>query len=230
MSKQLALNISIDDQYTFDNFWPALNFEFIELINNFLQTQFPHLLSIIGEPATGKTHLMHAIADKLKAQHKTVMLLPMKELIHINPNILDGVEHMDFLMIDDIDAIKDHPNWQEALFHCYNRCQDKQCKWLITACESPTLLNLSLKDLQSRLSHGITWALKPMNDEQKHYILIFRANKLGLEMSQATANYLLNHYSRDLKKQMDNLNKLEQASLTYLKKLTIPFIKQTLSN
>lgn len=230
MSTQLPLNLTIDDQYTLGNYWPDANTELLQLIDNFLATEFPHLLSIIGEPATGKSHLLHAIADQLKQQHKTVMLLPMQELIQINPNILEGVEHMDFLIIDDIDLIKDHPEWQEAFFHCYNRSQDKRCRWIVSSNASPALLNFPLKDLQSRLSHGISWSLKSITDQQKSDILIYRANKLGLEMTTAIANYLLNHYSRDLSEQMNYLNRLEKASLTHLRKLSIPFIKQHLAN
>jgi len=228
MFKQLALDLSLDDTFTFRNYWPEANNDLIQAIHHYLDTHLPPLLFITGPASSGKTHLLKAINEHLKENRQTVISLSMKDMLDVTPNILDGMEQLDTMIIDDIDAIANHPAWQEALFHCYNRSQDKQCKWIVSAKEAPAQLAFSLKDLQSRLSHGITWALKPLDDATKTKILQFRAHKLGLQLPDHVAEYLINHYARDMQTQINYLETLEKASLSSMRKITVPFIKEIL--
>jgi DnaA family protein len=228
--KQLALDLVLDDTYTFENYWPHANQELIDTIHHYFNTQFPLLLFITGGSSCGKTHILKATHEALKKMKKAVISFSMTDLIDITPNILDGIEQLDYIIIDDIDAIQNHPAWQEALFHCYNRSQDKQCRWIVSAKEAPNHLSMTLKDLQSRLSHGITFALKPHHDESKAKILQWRAKMLGLRLSDQVAYYLIQHYERDMHSQIQRLDFLEKASLATARKLTIPFIKEILSN
>ena len=230
MYKQLALDLTLDDNHTFQNYWPHANQELIDAIHYYLKTTFPSLIFITGATSSGKTHILKAIHEALKLQKKTVIRFSMTDLISISPNILDGVEHLDFIIIDDIDVIKNDAAWQEALFHCYNRSQDKQCQWIVSAKEAPNQLSMTLKDLQSRLSHGITWALKPLNDETKSKILQLRAHMLGLELPNHVADYLIHHYERNMQSQIQRLETLEKESLSTLRKITIPFIKEMVSH
>jgi DnaA family protein len=228
MIKQLALDLTLDDTYTFQNFWPVANDALIHALKHYLENTLPPLMFLSGEPCSGKTHLLHACGEILKHNKQTVISLSMKDLASISPNILDGIEQLDCLLIDDIDAIADNHAWQEALFHCYNRCQDTGCHWIVSAQEAPQLLALTLKDLSSRLSHGITWALNPLSDTQKCDALVHRAKNTGLELSPSVAAYLIHHYPRDMCSQVARLEKLEQASMAACRKLTIPFIKTIL--
>jgi DnaA family protein len=229
MFKQLPLDLILDDTYTFQNYWPHANQELIDAIHHYLKTQFPSLLFITGAACSGKTHILKAIHEALKQQKKSVIRFSMADLLSISPNILDGLEQLDCMIIDDIDAIKNHPAWQEALFHCYNRSQDKKCQWIVSAKEAPNQLSMTLKDLQSRLSHGVTWPLKPLNDETKSKILQLRAQMLGLELSDHVADYLIHHYERDMQSQIQRLDILDKASLASTRKITIPFIKEIVS-
>jgi DnaA family protein len=229
MFKQLALDLTLDDTYTFRNYWPELNSSLIEAIQHYVSTSFPPLLFITGPDSSGKTHLLKAINEALKEKKQTVISLSMQDMVDVTPNILDGMEQLDTIIIDDIDAIADNPAWQEALFHCYNRSQDKMCKWIVSAKEAPSQLPMTLKDLQSRLSHGITWALKPLDDQTKTNILQFRAHMLGLQLADNVADYLIQHYARDMQTQIDYLEQLEKASLSSMRKITIPFIKEILT-
>ena len=229
MIKQLALNLSLDDTYTFQNFWSATNEALVGALTHYLANTLPPLMFISGEHCSGKTHLLHACGEILKKKNQAVISLSMQDLSCFSPNILDGMEQLDCLLIDDIDAIADNHAWQEALFHCYNRCQDTGCCWIVSAQEAPQLLTLTLKDLVSRLSHGITWALHPLSDTQKCSALVHRAKNTGLDLLPSVAAYLIHHYPRDMCSQVARLEKLEQASMAACRKLTIPFIKTILA-
>jgi DnaA family protein len=60
-------------------------------------------------------------------------------------------------------------------------------------------------------------------------VLKFRAELLGIELSREVITYLLTHYSRHLSAQMSILRLLDKMSLSAKKRVTVPFIKQTLS-
>lgn len=229
MHKQLTLNLALDDTYTFDNFWPIANEATLKALKHYLQHQLPTLIFLFGEKSSGKTHVLRACGEALKKNQQTVITLAMQDLITLSPNILDGLEHLDCIIIDDIDAIAGHTAWQEAFFHCYNRCLDTGCHWIVSATHAPQFLPLDLKDLTSRLSQGVTWALNPLSDQDKSAALIHRAKSTGLDLPVAVADYLIHHYARDMASQVHRLTQLEQASLAQGRKLTIPFIKTILN-
>ena len=63
------------------------------------------------------------------------------------------------VVVDDIHLIDGHRSWQEALFHCYNRCAETGTPFLASATQSPAGLKNVLADLQSRLSLLTTFKL-----------------------------------------------------------------------
>ena len=86
-----------------------------------------------------------------------------------------------------------------------------------------------MADLKSRLAWGITIGLKELSDEHKQLVLQSRAQQMGMTLSGEACSYLLHHHSRTLKALLDTLEKLERASLAAHRKLTIPFIKEVLT-
>ncbi|NOU15206.1 MAG: DnaA regulatory inactivator Hda, partial [Methylococcaceae bacterium] len=58
---------------------------------------------------------------------------------------------------------------------------------------------------------------------------IFKADQLGFEISPKVGRFLLTHYARDLNGLWVLLEKLDRASLAAKRKLTLPFLRQVLS-
>jgi DnaA family protein len=56
--------------------------------------------------------------------------------------------------------------------------------------------------------------------------VFLQAKSRGLKLTQEVMQYLLTHYSRDLKSLIPLLESINQASLREHRKVTIPFIKQ----
>ena len=54
------------------------------------------------------------------------------------------------------------------------------------------------------------------------------ARERGIELPEETANFLLKRLDRDMHTLFDALAKLDKASLQAQRKLTIPFVKETL--
>ncbi|MEY3190127.1 MAG: DnaA regulatory inactivator Hda, partial [Pseudomonadota bacterium] len=58
---------------------------------------------------------------------------------------------------------------------------------------------------------------------------IFKAAKMGFEISPQAGRFLLTHCNRDLSSLWTLLIKLDKASLAEKRKLTIPFLKKILN-
>jgi len=159
-----------------------------------------------------------------------VLYLPLAELVDsATPDILQDVEQVGLLCIDDLDAIAGRDDWQEALFHCINRLQQSNCKWVISSQMNPAMIAVTLADLRSRLATALVYQLAKLNDADKQQALILQAQTRGLNLPVDVAQYLLRHHSRDMHELMALLKQLDKASMIEQRRLTIPFVRTFLN-
>ncbi len=227
---QLPLKLSPKDFFRLENFYFNQD-ELKQIIDDFCLDKPIEFLYLWGGSGTGKSHLLLAIAEGLQLDEKQVVYLPMTELIDKpSAEILRSLEKVDVVCIDDLDVISQSPQWQEDLFHCFNRLQNTQCKLLVAAKNNPSNLTIELADLRSRLSTGLIYQLHKLDDKDSVKALLVQAHARGLEMPKEVAQYLLRHFSRDMVDQIALLQTLDNASMAAQRKLTIPFVKQVLDD
>lgn len=225
--QQLALNIHARSQFRFDNFYAhgqeALLFDLRQLTT----TQGELSFYLFGPPSSGKTHLLQAACGAWEERGCTVQLLPLSEP-GLKPDILEGLELLDAVAFDDVNAIAGQSDWEEALFNFFNRARAQGCRLLFAANAPLASLAIRLPDLHSRLSWGLIYGLKSLDDENKAALLQIRANEKGLELPPHVARFLLQRHSRDLKCLMTALDTLDRASWASQRRLTIPFVREVL--
>lgn len=226
---QIPLHLNLQEVYQLENFYFCQR-ELDQAITSFCELSKIDFLFLWGAKASGKTHLALAIIDQLQ-QTKRVLYLPLVELVtHGSPNVLESVEELDLLCIDDVDAIAGMQEWEEALFHCFNRLQQTGCQLLVASQYNPAMTTIKLPDLRSRLATGLVYQLETLNDKAKHKILMLQAKSRGLKLPEEVAEYLLRHHSRDITKLMVLLKQLNSASMAEKRRLTIPFVRHVLAN
>jgi DnaA family protein len=226
---QLTLNITSQDANTFDHYLAGNNQAVVERLLILTPTQQDPSLFLWGNPGTGRSHLLQATCHHRTQQGMTAAYLPLADHQRLSPEILIGMENMGLLCLDDIDAIMGNPDWETALFHAYNRCQDSGTQLLMTATQPCRQFDFYLADLRSRLLSIIALEIKPLEDKQKLIGLQSRAHARGLTLSDAAGTFLLHHYTRDMHTLFQLLDRLDKASLSTQRRLTIHFIKATLS-
>jgi DnaA family protein len=91
-------------------------------------------------------------------------------------------------------------------------------------------MKICMPDLLSRLSWGASYRLHPLNDEERRKLLKQLSQERGMEMNTDVADYLLRRYSRDIKALVALIDDLDRRSLSAKQKLTIPFLRQSLSS
>jgi DnaA family protein len=233
-TSQLTLSVQLPDDETFDSYLSESNRSVVSQLTLFIeQSQVtkpnqPNSFYLFGLTGVGKSHLLHACSAYASQLNKSSVCLSCAELLLLSVEVLDGLEQMDVIFLDDIQLIADNMLWQQAIFDLYNRVLEQNNCLLISGDQSVTQLGLSLPDLVSRLSWGLTEQVKPLGDTEKVTAIQYRASKRGLTLSSEAANFLLNRLSREMGNLIASLDILDKASIREQRKITIPFIKDVL--
>ena len=128
-----------------------------------------------------------------------------------------------------MELIAGDSEWEEALFHLYNRIKDKEQGLLIVSGNKPPVtLPIRLADLRSRLGWGLVIQLNELSEEEKINTLKLHALKRGFDLPESVGQFLLNRCSRNMHDLQELLNRLDDASLAAQRKITIPFVKYIL--
>ncbi|ARD46375.1 MULTISPECIES: DnaA regulatory inactivator Hda [Colwelliaceae] len=230
---QLTLSVQLPDDETFASFQSESNQMVVQQLTHFLDhmgdvNKQVHSLFLFGLTGVGKSHLLHASCAYADTLGITSLCLSFSELTQLSVDVLDGLENIDLVCLDDIQLIAGNKKWQQGVFDLYNRMVEQNKCLIITGDQSVAKLNISLPDLVSRLSWGLTEQLKPLSDKEKSFALQYRAQQRGLYMSDEVASFLINRLSRDMTSLIAALEQLDQASIREKRRITIPFIKDVL--
>ncbi len=225
---QLPLNMQLDKSAKFANFFAGGNQLLVDYLQNFLDNTADWLVYLWGAAASGRTHLLQASCHLTESLQQSAVYIPLAEYESFSPAMLDNLEDFSLVLLDDLHMIVGNRDWEEALFHLYNRVHIAQHKLIISADQAPRSLAIRLADLRSRIALATTFRLKSLTDTEKLSLLPSRAMQRGLTLPLDVARFMLHRYSRDLPSLFILFEKLDYASLAEKRKLTIPFLKYVL--
>jgi DnaA family protein len=226
MSNQLTLNIQLRDDATFDNFFVADNQTPFSFLRGMHLPDSERFVYLWGRAGTGCSHLMQACCHDFVQKNASIFYLSLRDHKSLSPSILTGLERSALVCLDDIDAVAGYVDWEEAIFHLYNRIKDGDAR-LICSGRSPLIqLRFQLPDLASRLSACVVFQLEPLNDDHKLFALQMRAKRRGFVISEQVGKFIMTHAPRDTHALFQFLDKLDQVTLSEKRKLTGPFLKQ----
>jgi DnaA family protein len=223
---QQSLSLSLKPHTDFAHYYAGPN---RLVVNTLMRLGAGDFIYVWGESGLGVSHLLQACSEAAERGGKRAMYLDLKPHEHLASEMLDGLETYDVIALDHLDAIVGRPQWEQAIFHLYNRCQAAEHSLLIGAHVAPLALSLGLADLASRLKAMLVLPLKPLNDQDKLIALQQRAQDLGLDLPNEVGQFLLSRCDRQLAALLQLLAYLDQASLRAQRKLTVPFVKQVLA-
>lgn len=227
---QLPLSVRLRDDATFANYYPGANAAALGYVERLCEAEAGWAESLIylwGHDGVGRSHLLQAACLRFEQFEERTIYLPMADLVQYGPEIFDDLEQCELVCIDDLDVLVGKREWEEGLFHLFNRLRDTGRRLLLAASKSPRELQVKLPDLKSRLTMALIFQLHGLSDEDKLRALQLRASRRGLHLTDEVGRFILNRGSRSMNSLFDLLEQLDRASLQAQRKLTIPFLKET---
>lgn len=181
-----------------------------------------------GEPGSGRSLLLSAfMASQVAGSH--AVFLPLKQVVFMPVEMLDGLEQYPLVVLDDIDALQQWPQWQEATFHLYNRIKAAGGRLLVTGAQPPTELPLALADLRSRMAASSVYALPSCSDDVRRELLAVASRRRGWDLSDEFVSYLLSRGPRRLGQFLGLVEQLDKLTLQQKRPLTIPLLRECLA-
>lgn len=175
----------LNAQYQFSSFvvgpHNALAYAACEAVSNKPGVVYNPLL-IYGPSGLGKTHLLHAIGNHVRAKfpHTGVLYQTADRFVSefINAIRLDRVHHfkerykqIDVLLLDDIQFISNKDQTQEVFFHIFNLLYESRKQIVCSSDTYPRDMSGLAQRLRSRLEGGLIIDVHPPSVEAKIAIL-----------------------------------------------------------
>jgi DnaA family protein len=228
---QLPLGVRLRDDATFANYYPGANAAALGYVERLCDADAGWAESLVylwGGDGVGRSHLLQAACLRFEQQRQAAVYLPLADVAEHGPELLDNLEQCELVCLDDLQAVAGRADWEEGLFHLFNRLRDAGGRLLLAADAAPRELALRLPDLQSRLTLALVFQLHELSDEDKLRALQLRASRRGLQLADDVGRFILTRGERGMSSLFELLERLDQASLQAQRKLTIPFLKETL--
>lgn len=148
-------------------------------------------LFVYGGVGLGKTHLLHAIGQKVSQNAKKVVYVTAEQFTN---EFITGIREKsteefrnkyrsaDVLLIDDIQFIAGKEQTQEGLFHTFNDLHTANRQIILSSDRPPKALSLLEDRLRSRFEWGLIVDIQPPDFETRIAILQGKAAELHLTM------------------------------------------------
>ena len=160
---QLPLGVRLRDDATFANYYPGANAAALGYVERLCEADAGWTDSLIylwGAPGVGRSHLLQAACLRFEQRDEAAVYLPLAEVADYGPELLDNLEQCELVCLDDLEAVAGRADWEEALFHLFNRLRDAGKRLLLAAATSPRELGVQLPDLQSRLTLALVFSCR----------------------------------------------------------------------
>ncbi len=198
-------------------------------------------LFLYGGVGLGKTHLMHAIAWAIRANHpeRPVAYMSAEKFMYRFIGALRGGNTMEFkaqlrsvdvLMIDDLQFLIGKDNTQEEFFHTFNALVDAGKQIVVSADKSPNDLSGIEDRLRTRLGGGIVADLHATTYELRLSILQAKAQQAGVEVPLKVLELLAHKIASNVRDLEGALNRLVAHSKLFGRPLTLDTVPEVLND
>ena len=198
-------------------------------------------LFIYGPSGLGKTHLLHAICNYIRANKPDLSVLFVSsetftnELIdaiqnHTMPKFRSKYRNLDFLLIDDVQFFGSKDATKMEIFNTFNDLFNKKKHIIMTSDRTPADIDKLEDRLQTRFSSGLVAPISPPDYEICCIILQQRAEKLNLTLDKDVVDYIASHINTNVRELEGAFNKLVTFSQIRKKPITLEFTKDALKD
>ena len=198
-------------------------------------------LFIYGGVGLGKTHLMHAAGNLIKANKADARVA----YVHSERFVSDMVKaletgamekfknyyrSLDALLIDDIQFFAGKNQSQEEFFHTFNTLLETSSQIILTSDKFPKEINNLQERLTSRFESGLTVRIDPPELETRVAILKNKARKNKISLNDDVAFMVAKRIRSNVRELEGALHRLAASSRFSNREIDIELAKETLQD
>jgi chromosomal replication initiator protein len=198
-------------------------------------------LFIYGSTGHGKTHLIQAIGNHIKAVSpgKKVYYMTseqfgqdcMNALQHQKMNIFkEKYRKYDVLIVDDIQFFSDKQKFQEELFHLFNTLYDNNKQIIFSSDKHPHFITGLEERLKSRLAAGMIVDIPPPDKESRLAIITTKSAQAGLTLAPEVVDYLAQTINGNIRELEGAVNTLVMHAQLKGKEITMSDVRNYIKN
>ncbi len=198
-------------------------------------------LFIYGGVGLGKTHLMHAVGNHIRARNKDARISyvhserfvgdMVRALQHNTINeFKTAYRSLDALLIDDIQFFAGKERSQEEFFHTFNALLEGQQQVILTCDRYPKEVQGLEERLKSRFGWGLTVAIEPPELETCVAILMSKASTAGVELPGEVAFFIAKRIRSNVRELEGALRRVIANSQFTGRPITLDFAKEALKD
>ncbi len=234
----------IEPRSTFDAFVVdksnQLAFEAARRVAGSQQMEFNPLF-LHGGVGLGKTHLMHAIANDIRARYpeRRVVYLSAEQFMYQFIRALRDKDTVSFkelfrtvdvLMIDDVQFISGKESTQEEFFHTFNALIEQNKQIILSADKSPGDLTGVGARLTSRMAMGLVVDIHPTSYELRLGILHAKAEAKKAAVPSEVLGWLAEQITGNVRELEGALNRLLAHASLNGAAITLEYAKTCLAD
>ena len=233
---------NLDKHYTFDNFVEGRSNQLgraaaLQVAHNPGRDYNPLLL--YGGTGLGKTHLMYAAGNLMRANNPGMRVLYLRSeqffsamMKSLQDKSMDQFKRqfhqVDALLIDDIQFFAGKNTTQEEFFHTFNTLFDGKQQIILTCDRYPREVENLEPRLKSRLGWGLSVAIEPPDFETRAAILTAKASERRMSLPEDVAYLIAKRMRSNVRDLEGALNTLAARSNFMGRPITPEFAQETL--
>ncbi|MBU6153084.1 MAG: chromosomal replication initiator protein DnaA [Bdellovibrionales bacterium] len=239
------LDDRVDPNLTFDNYivGPSNQFAYASAFSTAENpaAQFNPLF-IYGQPAVGKTHLLHAIGNHIRKKNPHIRVYFISAENFVN-EFIESLQHkkpgefrakyresVDLLLIDDVQFIVGKDRSEEEFIHTFNTLVSMKKMIVLTSDKAPKDIDGLEERIRTRFEMGLVADIRPPEIETRIAILKAKAESDDIYLPDEVATFLGTYVKDTVRNLHGALVKLQQyASLTG-SEITLDLAKQVLQS
>ncbi len=199
-------------------------------------------LFIYGGTGLGKTHLLHAVGNRIleRDPHARVLYLSCEEFTN---QYIDGLrrnsmpefrsrfrDECDVLLIDDVQFLGKKQETQNEFFYTFNALYQQSKAIVLTSDTVPSEIPGLEERLRSRFTMGLSTDVHEPNFEMRVAILKKKAEIEGLDLPDNVAQYIARYVTRNVRELEGALIKVSAVHSLTRKPITEEFAAQVLKD
>jgi chromosomal replication initiator protein len=178
-------------------------------------------LFIYGGVGLGKTHLMQALGNEIRAKYQGKIRVKYTPAEKFTNDVIWAIKNkrmetikekyrlIDVLILDDIQFIAGKQATEEEFFHTFNALHELNKQIIISSDRPPKFMPDLTERLRSRFEGGMIVDISYPDYELRYAVLKTKAQERGLQLTEDVCALLANKIQRTLRELEGILNKIQ---------------------